>query len=124
MRALLLTIGATFLGIVLGTPVEAQSTVWSGRVYDVSRQEFLNLNQVRFGLQGIEVLVLGEKHDTPQVQIEQARAIRRALESNPQYQNRWVLGWEFLNRRDQAEIDRFWKDYGLGRISGPELLDH
>lgn len=90
------------------TPSASAAGIWNGRVYDVSRQEFLSEEQIRVGLSNVQILVLGEKHDTPSVQLQQARAISEALQANPQASGNWVLGWEFLNRRDQAEIQKAW----------------
>jgi len=114
----------TTLMLCLSSRADAQKSAWSGRVYDVSRQIFLTADQIRAGLEGVELLVLGEKHNTIQVQLEQSSALRLALEANPLAQNRWILGWEFLNRRDQKSIDDQWDAYSEGRISGNQLLDH
>jgi hypothetical protein len=114
----LLVIGS----VLFGAAAEAAG-VWDGRVFDVSRQAFLTDAEVRAGLAGVEILVLGEKHDTPVVQLQQARAISEALESNPAAIGRWVLGWEFLNRRDQLVINEAWNLLNVDEITVSDLLD-
>ncbi len=101
---------------------QAEGT-WNGRVYDVREGHYLSRDQRRAALAGVEILVLGEKHDTPVVQLQQAQAISEALEANPAVIGRWVLGWEFLNRRDQRSIDEAWNLVNLEEKSLPELLD-
>jgi uncharacterized iron-regulated protein len=68
-------------------------------------------------------LVLGEKHDTPIVQLEQARALAEAWEANRDEKKQWILGWEFLNRRDQRVIDGHWSNYRRGLTSDAEFMD-
>jgi uncharacterized iron-regulated protein len=105
-----------------GAPAMA-ATPWSGRVYDVSRQAFLTDAEIHAQLAGVEILVLGEKHDTPSVQLQQARAISETLQANPAAIGRWVLGWEFLNRRDQLAINEAWNLVNVDQISVNDLLD-
>jgi uncharacterized iron-regulated protein len=106
------------------TTQSASTDVWNGRIYDVQARRFLLEKEAREAFSKIQVLVLGEKHDTPQVQLQQSRALEWAVESKgfgPA--DRWVLGWEFLNRKDQAAIDGAWARFRQGQISGTLLLD-
>ncbi len=105
-----------------GAAAEA-ATPWNGRVFDVSRQAFLTDAEIHAQLAGVEILVLGEKHDTPSVQLQQARAISETLEANPAAIGRWVLGWEFLNRRDQLAINEDWSRVNADEITVSDLLD-
>ena len=96
---------------------------WDGRVYDVSRQAFLSAGEVRAGLSGAQIVVLGEKHNTASVQLQEARAVEATLEANPWAAGSWVLGWEFLNRRDQKAIDELWSQFNGGELTTRELMD-
>ena len=97
---------------------------WNGRVYDVWKRRFITEREARDHLAQVQVLVLGEKHETPVVQAQQARALAWAVESkNLGPLERWTLGWEFLNAVDQPAIDAAWSDLREGRIDGDEALD-
>lgn len=98
--------------------------VWNGRVYDVQSRQFITEAQAREALASVRVLVLAEKHDTESVQVQEARALDWALESQKFGPlEKWTLGWEFLNRRDQASIDASWTQFKEGALSADQLMD-
>lgn len=108
----------------LGWAIGGEPDVWNGRIYDVRTKTFLSELQAREALAEVRTLVLGEKHDTPSVQVQQARALDWAVESQRLGPlDRWTLGWEFLNASDQPSIDSAWLQFREGQISAEELLD-
>ena len=115
------------LGISAVVAVQASALAapqpWNGRVYDVAQARFLQADEIREGIRNFDILVLGEKHDTPTVQLQQSAAIELALQERPQSRGRWVLGWEFLNRRDQLQIDSLWSEFVTGSLAGPDFMD-
>lgn len=103
---------------------EGQPDLWNGRIYDVGSKSFLSEAQSREALARVRILVLGEKHDTPVVQLQQARALDWAVDSQKLGPlDRWTLGWEFLNASDQAKIDSAWLHFREGQSSAEELMD-
>lgn len=101
----------------------AHAADWNGRVYDVARGSYLQEAEIRAALRQADVLVLGEKHDTPTVQAQQARAVALALEARPEEAGRWLLGWEFLERRHQSAVTSLFSRFSSALISGIELMD-
>jgi uncharacterized iron-regulated protein len=103
---------------------ESTPDVWNGRLYDVQQGRFINEAEARAVLAEIRILVLGEKHDTPSVQQQQARALDWAVESQALGPlDRWTLGWEFLNTQDQSSIDQAWTRFKDAALSAEELMD-
>jgi len=111
--------GSNSGGSESGTP-----DVWNGRVYDVEQRRFITEAEARVVLASVRILILSEKHNTETVQIQQGRALDWATESqNFGPLEKWTLGWEFLDRRDQSKIDAAWSKFKDGILTGEQLVD-
>lgn len=119
-------LGASFVllaasaALASGSPAE-----WNGRIYDTATRQWVDEAAARKVLAETRILVLGEKHDTPVVQAQQARALDWATESQgfgPL--DHWVLGWEFLNHADQITIDSSWTQFGDGTLNADQVMDN
>lgn len=118
--------GIAILLSILGTHALASAPpdVWNGRVYDVRARQFITEAQAREVLTTVRVLVLAEKHNAEAVQIQEARALDWALESQKFGPlEKWAFGWEFLDRRDQSSIDASWAKFKDGALDGEQLMD-
>lgn len=108
----------------VGAPAGSPPEFWNGRIYDTSTRKWLDEASARRILGQTRILVLGEKHDTPSVQAQQARALDWATESQgfgPL--DHWALGWEFLDHADQPAIETAWSQFGDGALNAEGVMD-
>jgi len=117
-----------FLGAIAGlvfAPLRAQSgepESWNGRIYEGCSADLVTETQfLDRALLNMQV-ILGEKHLTSAVQSRQAWVIEQILERDFFPMQRWTLAWEFLNRKDQKNIDEQVADYLHGNGTAESLV--
>ncbi len=110
-------------GLVSGSQVRAEASAWNGRVFRVDASGFSEITQPQLieQLAQAQIVVLGEKHNTPKVQNMQAKIVADTVEkANAGMQ--FTLAWEFLNYTDQMTTEREFTRFMAGSISGFEFL--
>lgn len=110
-----------FLMIALMTVSPATfATSWNGRILVANEQREISLPELAMNLVYARNVILGEKHNTPAVQSAQAKVMEAVVELAPQ--DRMTTAWEFLNFRDQPQIDSVFQRYMSDQMSAEDFL--
>lgn len=97
------------------------SRSWNGRILQVSTQKDISINELTTGLSKVRTIVLGEKHNTPAVQLAQSLVIHNVVKSTHE-EGLFITAWEFLNYTDQDKIDSAYARFLSGKIDALGFL--
>ena len=96
------------------------AALWNGRIVVSNQQREIGLPELAMNLVYARNVILGEKHNTPGVQLAQAKVMEAVMALAPQ--DRMTTAWEFLNFSDQSKIDFAFHRFENGQISAEDFL--
>ena len=105
---------------LLGSVESSIASSWNGRILVAHENREVSLQEMAMNLVFARNVILGEKHNTPAVQLAQATVIESVVALAPQ--DRMTTAWEFLNDSDQPKIDVAFQQFSTGMISAEEFL--
>jgi len=97
------------------------SRPWHGRIFQTNLQKEISLDELTGRLRRFQIIVLGEKHNTPAVQTAQQSLVAGVVLATHQ-QGNFITAWEFLNYPDQEQINAAWTPYANGAITAYDFL--
>lgn len=97
------------------------SRSWNGRIFQVSSQKDISINELVAGLAEATTIVLGEKHNTPAIQLAQASVIDSVVKATHK-EGHFITAWEFLNYTDQEDINAAYMRFLSGTIDALGFL--
>jgi uncharacterized iron-regulated protein len=95
---------------------------WAGHIVDVSTGTQLDLDGLIRAVADSRTLVLGEKHNTPEVQRAQARVIEVVTKARGA-EGRFTTAWEFLDVGAQNSVSMEFGRFSRNEITGVEFLN-
>jgi uncharacterized iron-regulated protein len=98
----------------------AHASNWNGKILISNSQREIGLSELAMNLVFARNVILGEKHNTPAVQLAQAKVMESVVALAPQ--DRMTTAWEFLNYTDQPKIEGAFQQFSTGMISAEEFL--
>jgi len=104
-----------------GALAQAQQGLWHGRIMTPGQDRIMSSEELFQHLADSDVIVMGEKHYTAAVQSMEA-AILRGTMSAATEQTHMTVGWEFLNRRDRAQIDQLFDQVSNGSLTPEDFV--
>ncbi len=99
----------------------AVTSKWDGRIFKIAGQEELTFPQLTQELSVYRIVILGEKHSTPEVQNMQANVITNVVKLQ-ELKNNFTVAWEFLNVKDQEKIDSQFLLMKEGKLTTAEFI--
>lgn len=97
--------------------------VAANTIINVSQKKELTRSELIKELASANVIVIGEKHYTEKIQIEEGRLIKDVVEYKNQFsKTSFSLGWEFLNASENTNIQKLVTDLRDGLITTDEFL--
>jgi uncharacterized iron-regulated protein len=100
----------------------AQAAGWAGRIFNVNSNTEITESQYTHELSNFEIIVLGEKHYTPAVQLAQSKTIRNVVLLSGKT-NAFTTGWEFLNVTSQSVTDDLFSKIKSKEITADTFLN-
>lgn len=100
----------------------ANAANWDGRIFNVKTNTEITNQEYVQDLSQYSVIVLGEKHYTPAVQLAQANTIKNVVFASGK-RGTFTTGWEFLNVTAQAQTDTLFSQVRSKEITAEKFLD-
>lgn len=94
---------------------------WNGRILQVARQKDISISELTTNLSNAQIIILGEKHNTPAIQFAQSVIINRVV-SAAHKEGQFATAWEFLNYTDQDKINTAYARFVSGKIDALNFL--
>lgn len=94
---------------------------WNGKIVDVSKKLELQRSELLSELASANVIVIGEKHYTKEVQDEEGKIISDVVTFTNK-KNQFSLSWEFLNASAQGQTETFFDKVKNQEISSADFL--
>jgi uncharacterized iron-regulated protein len=106
-----------FIAHIIST---AHASGWDQKIISVKDGQEIHLNDLALELVHARNVILGEKHNTPSIQLAQSKVINAVNELVPS--ERFTTAWEFLNYTDQATIHSTFERFSNGQITAEDFL--
>ena len=94
---------------------------WNGRIFHAPTQQEISLKKLTAGIIQFPIIILGEKHNTPAIQLAQSEIMNNAVKAK-HAENLFITAWEFLNYTDQDNINTAYKNFVSGKIDALSFL--
>ncbi len=108
----------TLIALILTLP--AHASTWNGKIIYAQTGQVIGLPEMAMNLVFARNVILGEKHNTPSVQLAQAKVMEAVISLAPDDQ--FSTAWEFLNYKTQAQTESAFQKFVNGRITVEEFL--
>lgn len=99
----------------------AQSSL-ANTLFNTATKAELSIEELALTLDDNAIVVLGEYHSMPTIQLAEAEIIRKIVQTK-KLESNFTVGWEFLNYTDQSNISNTFSNYKTGTIDEIALLD-
>ncbi len=99
----------------------AVTSKWDGRIFKTMGHEELTFPQLTQELSVYRIVILGEKHSTQGVQNMQANVITNVVKLQ-ELKNNFTVAWEFLNVKDQDQINSQFALMKDGKLTATEFI--
>lgn len=99
----------------------ATEASWNGKIFAGSIDNEISLDDLIRNLEEADIIVLGEEHYTPPVQIAEAN-IMKALVLKKGAEGNFNLAWEFLNFSDQDRIRDLYTRFVKWELNSEDFL--
>jgi uncharacterized iron-regulated protein len=100
----------------------AHAENWDGRIFNVKTNTEISPAEYVEDLSHFSIIVLGEKHYTPAVQLAQAQTISKVVHAAGKV-GHFTTGWEFLNVTSQSETDRLFSQVTSKQMTAATFLN-
>lgn len=107
----------TTLSIITTTACAA----WNGKVVDVTKNQTLTREGLMKELSNASIIVIGEKHYTKEVQLEEGKLINDLVTFSGKKQD-FSVSWEFLNASSQKETRTLFEQIFTKEITIDDFL--
>ena len=98
----------------------AHALIWDGKIIEVKNNQSLSLPELAQKISNSDQVILGEKHNTPSIQLAQASVMEAVLDQSPQKD--FTTAWEFLNYTTQEQTKDAFEQFTSGKISVADFL--
>jgi uncharacterized iron-regulated protein len=88
------------------------------RIYKTSDESFVPTESAFDDIAQAQVVILGETHYEKNVQQAEGKVLEKLSQRNPSFQ----LAWEFLDYRDQDQLQSSFIDFAQGKISATQWI--
>lgn len=94
---------------------------WNHKIFFVQDQREMSKQDLIQELSKSNIIVIGEKHYTQEIQLTEAQIIKDVVEYS-QTQNQFTLNWEFLNASSQAQTETLFQQIKNEELTIEEFL--
>lgn len=94
---------------------------WNHKIFQVKNQKEISRQELTQELAKSNIIILGEKHYTQEVQLTEAQIIKNVVEYS-QAQDQFTFNWEFLNASAQAQTESLFQQVKAQEITIDEFL--
>lgn len=94
---------------------------WDGKIVEVATGRSLSSGELAQTLASVPVVIIGEVHYSPAVQIAEGAIISNVVRASKTEQN-FTTAWEFLNDSDQAKTQSLYDQLKKGLMDAKQFL--
>lgn len=101
----------------------ANARNWDGVIYNAFNQQEVTADEFTEALEAVQLLVIGEKHYTQEVQLKEAQLLELFANVRSSVGAKgFLFGWEFLAVSEQKNTSELYKKFLDGELSALEFV--